>query len=82
MFPAVAITWPHYARQFAEFRIKEYQHALQNAQAPYVQEKYPFDWQCIKQDMMVRHVMQIQTERSDKVWSDEGYNFRICIKCS
>jgi len=43
MFPPVAITWPHYARQFAEFRIKQYQHALQNAQAPYVQKKYPFD---------------------------------------
>ena len=47
MFPAVAITWPHYARQFAEFRIKQYQHALQNAQATYVQEKYPFNNQSV-----------------------------------
>jgi trehalose/maltose hydrolase-like predicted phosphorylase len=43
MFPPIGMTWPHFAHQFAAFRIKQYPQALENAQASYVQEKYAFD---------------------------------------
>jgi trehalose/maltose hydrolase-like predicted phosphorylase len=43
MYLGIVLTHPDYARQMIEFRRKQYPQALQNAQAPYVQEKYAFD---------------------------------------
>jgi len=43
MYPGIAITNPSYARQFLNFRVKQFEQAKANAQIPYVQGKYKFD---------------------------------------